>query len=60
MINEQIVFTAKDFPIKVSGTPDNKEHNALAWITPEEVEEYEFCPADRKMIMEAKVGVVLS
>ena len=34
----------------VSGTPDNKEHNALAWITPDEVEQYEFCPADRKMI----------
>ena len=34
----------------VSGTPDNKEHNALEWITPGEVEQYEFCPADKKMI----------
>ena len=35
----------------VSGTPDNKEHNAIAWITPEEVAQYDFCPADKKMIL---------
>lgn len=35
----------------VSGIPDNKEHNALVWITPEEIEKYEFCPADRAMLL---------
>lgn len=34
----------------ISGKPENKEHNAFAWITPEDVDQYEFCPADQKMI----------
>lgn len=34
----------------VSGTLENKEHNALSWITAEKVAQYELCPADRKMI----------
>ena len=33
-----------------AGVPENKEHNALAWITPGEVEQYEFCPADKEML----------
>ncbi len=33
-----------------AGVPVKKEHNALAWITPDEVDQYEFCPADRKML----------
>lgn len=28
------------------GEPKLLEHRALAWITPEEVNQYEFCPAD--------------
>ena len=35
----------------VSGKLENKEHNALAWVAPEDVAKYEFCPADKKMIM---------
>jgi len=34
----------------VSGTLENKEHSAIAWITPAEVAQYAFCPADQKMI----------
>ncbi|NLD87369.1 MAG: (deoxy)nucleoside triphosphate pyrophosphohydrolase [Clostridiales bacterium] len=30
----------------VSGTPTLLEHNDLRWITPEEIPEYVFCPAD--------------
>ncbi len=30
----------------VSGTPQMLEHNALAWIKPEEIDTLEFCPAD--------------
>ena len=33
-----------------AGVPEKKEHNALAWIMPNEVEQYEFCPADEKML----------
>ena len=29
------------------GEPKLLEHDALAWITPEEIGIYEFCPADR-------------
>lgn len=34
----------------IAGTPEKKEHNAIAWITPDEVDQYEFCPADKKML----------
>ena len=33
-----------------AGVPEKKEHNALAWIAPDEVDRYEFCPADTKML----------
>ena len=26
------------------------EHNAVKWITPEEISEYEFCPADKDIL----------
>lgn len=32
------------------GVPEKKEHNALAWIVLGEVDQYEFCPADKKML----------
>ena len=37
-----------------AGVPEKKEHNALAWITPSEIDQYEFCPADKAMILELK------
>ena len=33
-----------------SGELRQKEHEALAWIMPQEVSEYEFCPADVDII----------
>ena len=30
-----------------SGEPQLLEHNAIMWITPEEIPEYNFCPADK-------------
>ena len=33
-----------------SGTPENKEHEALAWIRPQDIPLYEFCPADIDII----------
>lgn len=42
------------------GTPVPVEHNNLKWITPAEIPEYEFCPADKplleKIIKDAKNG----
>ena len=32
------------------GILEQKEHNALEWITLGQVEQYEFCPADKEMI----------
>ena len=34
----------------IAGIPQKKEHNALAWVTPQELALYAFCPADRKML----------
>ena len=33
-----------------SGKLARKEHNALAWITADEIGNYQFCPADETMI----------
>ena len=34
----------------VSGTPKLLEHNAIAWITPAEIPNYDFCPADEEIL----------
>lgn len=32
------------------GTPQKLEHNDIRWITPAEIGEYEFCPADEEIL----------
>lgn len=32
------------------GTPEKLEHNDIRWITPEEIPEYDFCPADKEIL----------
>lgn len=32
------------------GAPQMLEHNDLRWITPEEIPQYEFCPADEEIL----------
>ncbi len=32
------------------GTPKLLEHNDLRWITPEEIPDYDFCPADEEIL----------
>ena len=32
------------------GTPKLLEHNDLKWITPQEIPDYEFCPADKDIL----------
>ncbi len=34
----------------VSGTPEKLEHNDIRWITPQEISQYDFCPADEKIL----------
>lgn len=33
-----------------AGVPEKKEHNALVWITHGEIDQHEFCPADKEFI----------
>ena len=37
-----------------SGTPKLLEHNDLRWITVDEIDQYEFCPADVEILEELK------
>ena len=34
----------------IEGTPKMLEHNDIRWITPEEIPQYEFCPADETIL----------
>lgn len=34
----------------VSGSPKLTEHSAIAWIAPEDIPDYEFCPADKSIL----------
>ncbi len=34
----------------VSGTPQKLEHNDIRWITPAEIPQYAFCPADEGIL----------
>lgn len=38
------------------GQPQLLEHNAMAWITPAEIPNYEFCPADVKILKRIRKG----
>ena len=41
------------FNAKISeGVPKLIEHNDLKWITPDEISQYEFCPADVEILKE--------
>lgn len=36
------------------GTPQKLEHNDIKWITAEEIDDYEFCPADTEILNRIK------
>ena len=38
----------------LSGEPKKLEHNDICWITPEEIDGYEFCPADAEILKRLK------
>ena len=34
----------------IQGVPEKLEHNDLQWITPSQIENYNFCPADEEIL----------
>ena len=38
----------------LDGEPKKLEHNDIRWITPEEIDGYEFCPADAEILKKLK------
>ena len=36
------------------GGPQKLEHNDIQWITPSEISNYEFCPADEEILQKIK------
>ena len=38
------------------GEPQKLEHNDIRWITPSEISNYEFCPADEEILYKLKNG----
>ena len=36
------------------GTPQKLEHNDIRWITVDEIDQYEFCPADEEILERLK------
>ena len=37
-----------------SGIPQKLEHNDIGWITPDEIDNYDFCPADEEILKEIR------
>ena len=38
----------------LDGEPEKLEHNEIKWITIEEIDNYEFCPADKEILQKLK------
>ena len=38
----------------VQGEPKMLEHNDIKWITPAEIPQYDFCPADKEILVKIK------
>lgn len=39
-----------------TGVPQKLEHNDIRWITPEEIPQYDFCPADTEILQRLQGG----
>lgn len=58
----QVVHEYPDISIRLTlfncrlpeGEPHLLEHIALAWITPDQISDYDFCPADREILKTIK------
>ena len=42
------------FNAVAEGEPQMLEHNDIKWITPSEIDDYEFCPADEDILQKLK------
>ncbi len=42
------------FNARADGDPQMLEHNDMRWITPDEIDRYEFCPADKDILDKIK------
>lgn len=42
------------------GHPTKIEHNDFAWITSEEIQQYSFCPADNKMLLNNNIDDIFA
>ena len=59
----ELVHEYSDLTVRLSlfdatipeGEPQNLEHNDIRWITVEEIESLEFCPADQEIIEKLKM-----
>ena len=40
------------------GVPQKLEHNDIKWITPEEIPNYAFCPADEEILEKIKTVIL--
>ncbi len=58
----QVVHTYPDVTVQlflynariVHGTPCKLEHNDICWLAPQEVDDFEFCPADKDILEKIK------
>ena len=41
--------------IIAEGTPQMLEHHDIQWITPSEIPDYEFCPADEQILKQIQI-----
>ena len=42
------------FNATADGEPRKLEHNDIRWITPSQIDDYEFCPADKDILAKLK------
>ena len=45
-----MIITKKQYAIIAEGEPQMLEHNDIKWITPSEIPNYDFCPADEEIL----------
>ena len=45
------------FNVETLGEPQKLEHNDIRWITPSEIDDYEFCPADKDILEKLKSNI---
>lgn len=60
---EQVTHEYDDVTIRLTlfnatvaqGNPQKLEHNDMRWITPQEIQNYDFCPADKEILQKLQL-----